>query len=46
MLGSSDKDLKTAIQKVLWQEIINYLDSLRENTKLCGLSKNENTKYK
>ena len=30
MLGSSDKDLKTAIQKVLWQEIINYLE-MNEN---------------
>lgn len=30
MLGSSDKDFKAAIQKVLWQEIINSFE-MNEN---------------
>lgn len=50
MLGSSDKDFKAAIQKVLWQEIINSfemnenIENLNKEKKL--FKKEPNWKYK
>lgn len=43
MLGSSDKDFKATIQKVLWQEIIN---SSEMNENIENLNKEKKSYFK